>query len=164
MPSHAISIPKPHRVFFGLCGPSMLAEKCEPIVRAEEVAHMGITEVVRHAPFIYRQFQKLKASIADRKPALAVLIDFPDVNFRLAKQCKALGIPVLWLVSPQLWAWKEAPACAGCSSGWQRCWSSFPLRRRSIGSAGWMRNSSGIPWRICRCLLSRAKNLRTSTD
>jgi lipid-A-disaccharide synthase len=99
--------PKAAPSFFGLCGPSMLAEKCEPIVRAEEVAHMGITEVVRHAPFIYRQFQNLKASIADRKPALAVLIDFPDVNFRLAKQCKALGIPVLWLVSPQLWAWKK---------------------------------------------------------
>jgi len=93
--------------FFGLCGPAMLAEGCEPVVRAEDVAHMGITEVLRHAPYIYRQFQKLRRSLADRKPALAVLIDFPDVNFRLAKRCHKLGIPVLWLVSPQLWAWKK---------------------------------------------------------
>ncbi len=93
--------------FFGLCGPAMLELGCEAIVRAEDVAHMGITEVLRHAPFIYRQFQKLKAAISERKPALAILIDFPDVNFRLAKRCKALGIPVLWLVSPQLWAWKK---------------------------------------------------------
>lgn len=93
--------------FFGLCGPEMRSLGCDPVVQAESVAHMGITEVVRHAPFIYRQLQKLKSSLARRKPALAVMIDFPDVNFRLAKQCHARGIPVLWLVSPQLWAWKK---------------------------------------------------------
>ena len=93
--------------FFGLAGAEMQAEGCEPIVRAQDVAHMGITEILRHAPFIYQQLQKLKRSLGVQKPALAVLIDFPDVNFRLAKKCHALGIPVLWLVSPQLWAWKK---------------------------------------------------------
>jgi lipid-A-disaccharide synthase len=93
--------------FFGLAGAEMQSEGCRPIVRAQDVAHMGITEVIRHAPFIYQQLQKLKRSLTDNKPALAVLIDFPDVNFRLAKRCHALGIPVLWLVSPQLWAWKK---------------------------------------------------------
>ena len=77
------------------------------IVRAEDVAHMGITEVIRHAPFIYRQYRKLVASIDAFPPAVAVLIDFPDVNFRLARQLKKRGIPVLWFVSPQLWAWKR---------------------------------------------------------
>jgi lipid-A-disaccharide synthase len=93
--------------FFGLCGPAMRAQGCDPVVRAEDVAHMGITEVLAHAPYIYRQFHKLKQSITTQKPALAVLIDFPDVNFRLARHCHSLGIPVLWLVSPQLWAWKK---------------------------------------------------------
>jgi len=77
------------------------------IVWAEDVAHMGITEVIRHALFIYSQFQKLVRHIRDTRPNSAVLIDFPDVNFRLAKELKKLGVPVVWFVSPQLWAWKR---------------------------------------------------------
>jgi lipid-A-disaccharide synthase len=78
------------------------------IVPAENVAHMGITEVLRHAPFIFAQYRRLVASLKRDCPALAILIDFPDVNFRLAKHCKRLGIPVVWFVSPQLWAWKRS--------------------------------------------------------
>ena len=77
------------------------------IVRAEDVAHMGITEVIRHAPFIYRQYRKLVGAISAQTPAAAVLIDFPDVNFRLARELHRRGIPVIWFVSPQLWAWKR---------------------------------------------------------
>ena len=77
------------------------------IVRAEDVAHMGFTEVVRHAPYIYAQYRKLVASIRRDRPDAAILIDFPEVNFRLARQLKRLGVPVLWFVSPQLWAWKR---------------------------------------------------------
>jgi lipid-A-disaccharide synthase len=76
-------------------------------VRAEDVAHMGITEVLRHAPRVYANYRKLVGAIRRERPALAILIDFPDVNFRLAKHCKRLGVPVLWFVSPQLWAWKR---------------------------------------------------------
>ncbi|MBB5059728.1 lipid-A-disaccharide synthase [Granulicella aggregans] len=78
------------------------------IVRAEDVAHMGITEVIRHAPFIYSQYRKLVSAIRREKPSVAILIDFPDVNFRLAKHLHRLGIPVVYLVSPQLWAWKRS--------------------------------------------------------
>ena len=77
------------------------------VVRAEDVAHMGITEVLRHAPNIYRQYRRLVGSMQRDPPALGILIDFPDVNFRLAKHLRRLGIPVLWFVSPQLWAWKR---------------------------------------------------------
>ena len=77
------------------------------IVRAEDVAHMGITEVIRHAPHIFAQYRKLVRHIEQTRPRAAILIDFPDVNFRLAKHCKRLGIPVIWFVSPQLWAWKR---------------------------------------------------------
>jgi lipid-A-disaccharide synthase len=97
----------PDATFFGLGGRDMAAAGMERVVRAEDVAHMGITEVVLHAPYIYSQFQKLKSALRDRRPQLAIMIDFPDVNFRLAKFCHARGIPVLWLVSPQLWAWKK---------------------------------------------------------
>jgi lipid-A-disaccharide synthase len=77
------------------------------IVRAEDVAHMGITEVIRHAPFIYAQYRKLVSHIRQQKPDVAILIDFPDVNFRLAKHLARVGVPVVWFVSPQLWAWKR---------------------------------------------------------
>jgi lipid-A-disaccharide synthase len=76
-------------------------------VRAEDVAHMGITEVLLHAPFIFRQYRKLVTSLKKQRPDIAVLIDFPDVNFRLAKHLRRLGVPVVWFVSPQLWAWKR---------------------------------------------------------
>ncbi len=93
--------------FFGLGGLEMAAAGMDRVVRAEDVAHMGITEVIRHMPFIYGQYRKLVAAIKTRRPAVAVLIDFPDVNFRLARELKKLGVPVVWFVSPQLWAWKR---------------------------------------------------------
>ena len=77
------------------------------VVRAEDVAHMGLTEVIRHAPYIYSQYRKLVGSIRRNRPDVAVLIDFPDVNFRLAKHLRKAKVPVLWFVSPQLWAWKR---------------------------------------------------------
>ena len=79
----------------------------ERVVRAEDVAHMGFIEVVRHAPYIYAQYRKLVASIEHDRPDVAILIDFPEVNFRLARRLRRLGVPVLWFVSPQLWAWKR---------------------------------------------------------
>src|ERR1700749_3111976 len=87
--------------FFGLGGAHMAELGFRPVVRAEDVAHMGITEVVRHAPYIYGQFQRLKRAITTERPALAVLIDFPDVNLRLAGQLHRYGIPVVYFVSPQ---------------------------------------------------------------
>src|ERR1019366_3398388 len=77
------------------------------VVRSEDMAVMGITEVVRHLPRIYREFRKLKQAIRDRRPNVAILIDFPDIHFRLAEQLHRLGIPVVFFVSPQLWAWKK---------------------------------------------------------
>jgi lipid-A-disaccharide synthase len=104
----ALTVIRPGLSFFGLGGPDMEREGQRRIVRAEDVAHMGITEVIRHAPFVYAQYRKLVRSIERERPNLAVLIDFPDVNFRLAKHLKRLGIPVVYLVSPQLWAWKRS--------------------------------------------------------
>jgi lipid-A-disaccharide synthase len=78
------------------------------VVRAEDVAHMGITEVIRHMPRIYGEYRRLVASIKKHRPDAAILIDFPDVNFRLARELKKLGVPILYFVSPQLWAWKRS--------------------------------------------------------
>jgi len=93
--------------FFGMGGRRMASEGLEVVVRSEDMAVMGITEVVRHLPQIYREFRKLKRAIRERRPAVAVLIDFPDIHFKLAEQLHELGIPVIFFVSPQLWAWKK---------------------------------------------------------
>jgi lipid-A-disaccharide synthase len=97
----------PEADFFGLGGRRMEALGFRPIVRSEDVAVMGITEVVRHMPRIYREYRRLRASIATEKPDVAILIDFPDVNLSLARRLKRQGVPVIYFVSPQLWAWKK---------------------------------------------------------
>jgi len=92
---------------WGMGGPRMAAAGVECVVRSEDMAVMGFTEVVRHLPRIYREFRKLKRAIRARRPAVAVLIDFPEIHFRLAREFHRLGIPVIYFVSPQIWAWKQ---------------------------------------------------------
>ena len=98
---------EPRADFFGLGGTRMASLGLRRIVRAEDVAVMGITEVILHMPHIYRQYRKLKASLRAERPDLAILIDFPDVNLSLAAELRRLRIPVVYFVSPQLWAWKK---------------------------------------------------------
>ena len=93
--------------FFGMGGDRMKAAGLETVVRSEDIAVMGLTEVLHHLPRIWREFRKLKRAIRDRRPGVAVLIDFPEIHFRLAEELHRLGIPVIFFVSPQLWAWKQ---------------------------------------------------------
>jgi lipid-A-disaccharide synthase len=95
--------------FIGMGGARMEAAGLERVVRSEDMAVMGLTEVVLHLPRIYREFRKLKKAVNDpaRRPDVAVLIDFPEIHFRLARALHRLGIPVIYFVSPQLWAWKK---------------------------------------------------------
>ena len=97
----------PGAIFTGLGGVQMERAGQRRVVRAEDVAVMGVTEVLRHVPRIYASYRRLVASIKRERPDVAVLIDFPDVNFRLAKHLRRAGVPVIWFVSPQLWAWKR---------------------------------------------------------
>jgi lipid-A-disaccharide synthase len=92
---------------FGLGGDKMRAAGCDTVVDANDVSVVGIAEVVTHLPRIYREFHRLLAEADRRKPDVAVLIDFPDFHFRLAKALHARGIPVVYYVSPQLWAWRR---------------------------------------------------------
>lgn len=85
----------------------MQAEGVEPVVDASSLAVVGLIEVVRHIPRIYGEFQKLLAESARRKPDLAILTDSPDFNLRVAKKLKRMGVPVVYLVAPQAWAWRK---------------------------------------------------------
>ena len=96
-----------HVNFVGMGGPRMVQAGLTRIVKSEDMAVMGITEVVRHLPRIYREFRRLKTAIRDYRPDVAILIDFPDIHFKLAEEFHRLGIPVIFFVSPQLWAWKK---------------------------------------------------------
>jgi lipid-A-disaccharide synthase len=93
--------------FFGVGGEQMRAAGCELLADAREIAEVGIVEVVKHIPRIYRRFREVVSEARDRRPDAAVLIDFPDFNLRLARELHQLGVPVIYYVSPQLWAWKQ---------------------------------------------------------
>ncbi len=92
---------------FGMGGQRMEALGCRRVVRSEDMAVMGLSEVVRHLPHLYRQYRRIKKSVRETRPDVAVLIDYPDFHLRLAKDLHSLGIPVVYFVSPQLWAWKQ---------------------------------------------------------
>jgi lipid-A-disaccharide synthase len=94
--------------FFGVGGEAMRRAGCELVVHAQEIAVVGLAEVVRHLPRIYGLFSQVVREIEHRRPEVAVLIDFPDFNLRLARQLHKRGIPVVYYVSPQLWAWRQS--------------------------------------------------------
>ncbi len=100
-------VPQPPLEFFGVGGDQMRDAGCELLVEAREIAEVGIVEVVKHIPRIYRRFREVVREAERRRPDAAVLIDFPDFNLRLARELHRRGVPVIYYVSPQLWAWKQ---------------------------------------------------------
>ena len=96
----------PGSTFFGMGGEKMHASGAELLVHANEVAVVGLVEVLTHLPGIHQRFKHLVAEAERRKPDAAILIDFPDFNLRLARELHRLDIPVFYFVSPQIWAWR----------------------------------------------------------
>ncbi len=92
--------------WFGIGGDEMQAAGVELTTHARSVAVVGIFEVVRHLPRIYGIYRSLLEEIDRRRPRFAVLVDFPDFNLRLARQLHRRGIPVIYFVAPQMWAWR----------------------------------------------------------
>jgi lipid-A-disaccharide synthase len=98
---------EPSAEFFGVAGARMVEAGCDPVVHAHDVSVLGLAEVVSHLPRIWGRFRQLLRAADQRRPDAAILIDFPDFNLRLAKQLHRRGIPVIYYVSPQLWAWRR---------------------------------------------------------
>jgi len=92
---------------FGAGGHAMREAGVDTVVDSHEIAIAGITEVASGLPRVYRAFHKLLREVDGRHATLAILIDFPDFNLRLARQLKKRGIPVVYFVSPQVWAWRK---------------------------------------------------------
>jgi lipid-A-disaccharide synthase len=97
----------PDARFFGCAGPRMRAAGVEPVIEAESLAVVGLVEVVAHLPRIWRQYRKLVGAAQKTRPRLAILTDSPDFHLRVARRLKKLGIPVVYLVAPQVWAWRK---------------------------------------------------------
>ncbi len=97
----------PKATFFGVGGTGMKDAGVEILVPMEELAVMGLAEVVKEIPRIKRILNRLGEEARSRKPAAAVLIDSPDFNLRLAKRLTKAGIPVLYYISPTVWAWRK---------------------------------------------------------
>lgn len=97
----------PDLATFGLGGDEMRAAGLESVAHSSEVAVVGITEVLKMLPRIREVFAGLLREVDRRRPSLAVLIDFPDFNLRLARQLKERGLAVIYYISPQVWAWRR---------------------------------------------------------
>jgi lipid-A-disaccharide synthase len=93
--------------FFGAGGERMRAAGCEIVVDAKDLAVVGITEIVGHLPKILGLYKKLLRAVDERRPDLAVVIDAPAFNWRVARQMRKRGIPVVYYVCPQFWAWRQ---------------------------------------------------------
>ncbi len=103
----ALRAARPDTEFFGCAGPRMQAAGVRAIVDARSLAVVGIVEVVAHIPRIYREYRKLVRAIPTERPDVAVLTDSPDFHLRLARQLRRHGVPVVYLIAPQAWAWRQ---------------------------------------------------------
>jgi lipid-A-disaccharide synthase len=97
----------PDAEFFGCAGPRMQAAGVRPVVDARSLSVVGIVEVIAHLPRIWCEFRKLVAAAESERPYVAVLTDSPDFHLRLAKRLRHAGVPVVYLIAPQAWAWRE---------------------------------------------------------
>ena len=106
--SSAGSLPTaPVPTFFGVGGDRMRAAGCDTVVDAKDLAIVGITEILSHLPKIWGLFQHLIREADRRKPDLAIVIDSPAFNWRVAREMKKRGIPTVYYVAPQFWAWRQ---------------------------------------------------------
>lgn len=111
--SHAARLVKrlrervPDAEFFGATGLHLREENVETIVKADDLAIVGLPEIARALPMFWRTFQTLKKAANERRPDAVILVDFPDFNMKLAKSLKKSGLKIIYYISPQLWAWRK---------------------------------------------------------
>jgi len=96
----------PEAEFFGCAGPRMQAAGVRPIVDQRSLAVVGIIEVIPHIPRILGEMKKLERSCAAEPPDVAILTDSPSFHLPLARKLHKQGVPIVYLVAPQAWAWK----------------------------------------------------------
>src|SRR5260370_19651617 len=97
----------PRLEFFGCAGPRMRGAGVRAVVDAASLSVVGLVEVITHIPRIYGEYRKLLLAGKEEQPQIAILTDSPDFHVRVARRFKGLQIPVIYLVAPQVWAWRK---------------------------------------------------------
>ena len=97
----------PDAEFFGCAGPRMQAAGVRTVIDMRSIAVVGLVEVVRHIPRIWGQFRKLTQAALKERPDIAILTDAPDFHLPLARRLQRHRVPVVYLIAPQAWAWRE---------------------------------------------------------
>src|SRR5260370_12870426 len=101
---------RPGLAAFGMGGRRLAAAGLDRVVFSEELSVVGISEVFEKLPALWRALRRLKAAARERRPDGAVLIDFPDFHGLLARRLERDRIPLIYYVSPQVWAWRPGRA------------------------------------------------------
>jgi lipid-A-disaccharide synthase len=104
---HALRAQVPNVKFFGVAGPKMIAAGCEAWASADELAVMGLAEIVHHLPRLFRLRKSLLERFSAARPDVFVGIDSPEFNLGMAKRLKKRRIKTVQYVSPQVWAWRQ---------------------------------------------------------
>lgn len=94
-------------VFFGIGGKALKKAGTDILVEASELSVIGITEAFSKLPTLLKGMSIVKKNLKNKKPDLLILVDFPDFNLHAASHAKKLNIPVLYYISPQIWAWRS---------------------------------------------------------
>lgn len=103
----AIKARRPSAVFSGIGGRRMEEAGVRLLYSSSEMAVVGLTEVFARLGAVFKAAQTLKRLLKKKRPALLILIDYPDFNLHIAGAAKRAGVPVLYYVSPQVWAWRS---------------------------------------------------------
>ena len=142
---------------FGVGGERMRAAGCDTVVDARALSVVGITEIVSHLPGIYREFRRLLRAADERKPDAAIVIDSPAFNFKVARALHERGVPVIYYVCPQLWAWREGRVQR--FHRWiKKALVIFPFEEQCTASAAWTPSTWDIPWPARRHPASRGRS------
>jgi lipid-A-disaccharide synthase len=96
----------PNAQFLGIGGESLAAQGVKLLYHAEDLAVVGLSEVLGHLPVVFRALRDVAGVLKQERPALAILVDFPDFNFWVARLACWHGVPVMYYISPQVWAWR----------------------------------------------------------
>ncbi len=99
---------QPDAAIFGLGGQRLMAGGGELVADYRGLSVTGLVEAIRVLPKSLSTFNRLVEAARIEKPNALVLIDFPDFNFRLGRAIKKLGVPIIYYISPQLWAWRQS--------------------------------------------------------
>jgi len=95
----------PQSSIFGMGGPKMEEEGVELAYHIRDLSLIGFTEPLRKFPFFLRAIREMTKLLKEREPDLVILVDYPGFNLRFARQVKKRGIPLIYYICPQVWAW-----------------------------------------------------------